>query len=1001
MSPYRVKCFLAFATFIWLIHPQAHSAGTYDPCLKWRSLKTEHFRIHYHQGLEHAARRMAVIAEKAHLELSAKIGWTTALRTDLVLTDNTDLANGSATPYPFNRIEIYISRPEPDSTLGNYDDWLESVFTHEYTHILNLDTVHGLPQAGRRVLGRNPLFYPNLFQPVWIIEGNAVFHESRKKPFGRNNSAYTDMIMRTDALAGSFKSIGKASHFTREWPRGKVPYLYGGLFIQYLEDAYGQGSFARYMHENADNLVPFSDNIYPIPGLFNKDAMDVYGKPFFMLWNDWREKTVSRYREQASAIESRGLTAIDHISDAGSSSRFPRFSRDGKTVYYVSSSDRKGGHLYAHDLAKKSAARLCRVNAPSSLSAADSGDLYLADDEYYRNFSLYTEGFIYGRHYRQATSRLRARHIEAFKHGLIYITFDRDRYSLVISDPDFRNPREIISRSPVQISGVRVSPDGVRAAFTLKDGGGHADIAIIDLKTQAMIRITDDPGADTSPAWLPDGKKLLFASDRSGIYNLHEYDLATHRISRITSVTGGLFSPDISPDGTKIAVASYQPNGFRIGLIDYPKTTFDVETAEPEVLDMSFFEAAEQGDNGGEVDGSRPYCAWNSVLPAFYIPVLETREFYPGAYDFITGVWVQGNDTLNRHSYYLALNLYLIQVRLGIQASYTYSGLYPDITVGYYDDAIFLWKDNFPWESRHDYFLERKLHRGGYLTNVYPFITYRVQQYLQCGYYLEKEFRDRYRPGRDTISDERLLGRMQFGYTINNAYVYPYSISREHGRDLAVTADVYHRYFGSDEDFYKIRADYSEYLPGFYRSSVILLRLRGGICLENGDERPYSLGRFESGYVGTPAAGDDELGIRGFPAGEIRGNRLLAATAEIRLPLVQKDAAFRTVPVMFRDLWMNVFFDCGSAFDGPLRAEDIGYSAGAELNLKITLGYNVDVTGRIGYAYGFTAPGGHQVYFAVSSFLEGSLYPQGSRPRRQGKNPAQDFEKKRWNKESV
>ncbi len=113
-----------------------------------------------------------------------------------------------------------------------------------------------MPLAGRYILGRFPLFFPNIFLPVWTLEGNAVYHESKDSKFGRNNSTYADMIMRTEAAYDGLKSIDKASHFPREWPMGNVPYLYGGLFVQYLERTYGTGSFAAYMHENADNIIP-------------------------------------------------------------------------------------------------------------------------------------------------------------------------------------------------------------------------------------------------------------------------------------------------------------------------------------------------------------------------------------------------------------------------------------------------------------------------------------------------------------------------------------------------------------------------------------------------------------------------------------------------------------------------------------------------------------------------------------------------------------------------
>ena len=348
-------------TLFFLLLPASNQAAIlFDPGLTWRSIKTEHFWIHYHQGLESAAQRMSVIAEKVHDRLSSELKWAPALRTDVVLVDSTDTANGSASPYPFNRIQIYITRPEPGSCNSAFDDWLEYVFTHEYVHILDIDMAHGLSRAGRCVLGRNPLFYPNLFQPIWILEGDAVYHESHKPLFGRINSTYTDMVMRTEAISGRFKSIDLASSFPREWPRGRVPYLYGGLFVQYLEKTYGQNSFNRFMHHNADNIIPFSNNIYPIPFLFNRDAHHVYQKPFFFLWRDWQKEITVRQASQAEKIIARGLTPLAYISGTSANALMPVFNSTDTAVYYIMNSTRKGNHLMSFDRKQHKTKRHCK-----------------------------------------------------------------------------------------------------------------------------------------------------------------------------------------------------------------------------------------------------------------------------------------------------------------------------------------------------------------------------------------------------------------------------------------------------------------------------------------------------------------------------------------------------------------------------------------------------------------------------------------------------------------
>jgi len=61
------------------------------------------------------------------------------------------------------------------------------------------------------------------------------------------------------------------------------------------------------------------------------------------------------------------------------------------------------------------------------------------------------------------------------------------------------------------------SPDGVRIAFTKFKGAGRTDIVLIPLEGGAEVPIVEDA---SRPAWAPDGKRLLFLSDRQGSTDL-------------------------------------------------------------------------------------------------------------------------------------------------------------------------------------------------------------------------------------------------------------------------------------------------------------------------------------------------------------------------------------------------------------------------------------------------------------------------------------------------
>ena len=63
-------------------------------------------------------------------------------------------------------------------------------------------------------------------------------------------------------------------------------------------------------------------------------------------------------------------------------------------------------------------------------------------------------------------------------------------------------------------TALSVSPDGTRAAFEVADGDD--DVWLSELARGTLAPLTRDPAYDGSPLWSPDGKRVIFASNRNG-----------------------------------------------------------------------------------------------------------------------------------------------------------------------------------------------------------------------------------------------------------------------------------------------------------------------------------------------------------------------------------------------------------------------------------------------------------------------------------------------------
>jgi Tol biopolymer transport system component len=945
------------------------SAAEYDPAYMWRTIHTKNFVIHYHDSGFTTALKLAVISEKHFESMTHAAGWRPWSRTHIVIVDSTDMANGYATPFPRNRIQIYMTPPAPDSTIGNYDDWLETVFIHEFTHILNIDTVSGIPGNVRSLAGR--CIFPNLFVPVWVLEGSAVHQESLLTGYGRNNSTHTDMVLRIEVSEDRFKPVSRASVFPREWPVGSTPYLYGGAFVRYLEETKGTGNFAKYFHENGDNIIPYSDFIYPFY-FFNKDAKDIYGVSFYDLWKEWEIHVKNKYTAQLKKIEERSLTEKTAVSNIHYNSILPVFSTDGSRLFYVANPLRSKPAVIAYDTDTGKSRLLFNVNMPSSICIYRDGSLLTADLEAHRSFSWFYEIFSYdGSSYKKTTSGLRAPFISysIMADSLAYISTKAGRYSLHVITGNAQD-RTIVNETLTQLTFPSISPDGKTIALTIKDGPGSG-IALVSSAGGEFTKLTSGTGNNLQPTWHPDGTKIIFSSDRDGVFNLYEYSLRDGSVKRLTNVTGGAFTPAVRPDGKKIAFADYGADGHVISLMDYPAAPEKVAVSDPRPAEL-IYEIETDYSRTKALLKDAPYSAAGTLIPVFIVPLIVSEEIYHNRYDLKAGIFTMGMDALNMHSYQALIMVYNESARITADVSYTYSGLYPELSLGYSDDTLFYGDDPYPWPDENQYVTEREMNRLIFFGADIPWIHFNSIKYLGIYAAAAKRVTDIWAGGPVQRSEDNEV-RAGTYISYDSLKFFRYSAIPSDGRTMLAAYDAVIDDTDGGVSYYIASAEYAEYIdaPGITDGSVLMAGLRGGLADENENYKaPFTLGRFTKGSSGFA---ENSRGIRGYPADAVTGYRFASGTLEYTVPLIQRDTGASLVPVMFRDLWMNIFTEGGSAWSGSFRGSYFMYSAGLELRARLTMGYHADIELFSGFARGFSNTGEDQVYFGIGTIFEGAL----------------------------
>jgi TolB protein len=108
----------------------------------------------------------------------------------------------------------------------------------------------------------------------------------------------------------------------------------------------------------------------------------------------------------------------------------------------------------------------------------------------------------------------------------------------------------------------------------LSGSAGNFDIFVLDLATQNLARITDDPAIDTEPTWSADGQTLYFTSDRGGGPQIYSAPAqAGARARRITFGVPYAATARVSPDGKQLAVVTQEEGGFRVATVDIASGT--------------------------------------------------------------------------------------------------------------------------------------------------------------------------------------------------------------------------------------------------------------------------------------------------------------------------------------------------------------------------------------------------------------------------------------------
>src|SRR4029077_5366799 len=159
------------------------------------------------------------------------------------------------------------------------------------------------------------------------------------------------------------------------------------------------------------------------------------------------------------------------------------------------------------------------------------------------------------------------------------------------------------------------APDGKTIAFATDRGGktdfeslkfGNMRIALYHLDSGKIELLGHmDQGKNIDPSWAPDGKSLVFVSDRTGISNVFLYDFGEANIYQLTDVYTGVsgitpLSPCLSwaHEADRLAFAYYEEGEYNVYAVDNPRSLRRQPYQAPATMPVTSLLAAQQREAG-------------------------------------------------------------------------------------------------------------------------------------------------------------------------------------------------------------------------------------------------------------------------------------------------------------------------------------------------------------------------------------------------------------------
>ncbi len=883
---------------------QNYSFLEINPTVKIYKLSSTHFEILFPKGKEKEAFKVKIIAEKKYKELSSFFNWKPKGKIIITIYNNYDFPNGFATVSPYNWIGIILFPPLSNSSISNYDNWLNLVITHELAHVFHLDQGRKLAKILRKIFGKAPFIgtFPELSTPLFLIEGIAVYTESLKTGRGRLNSSDYLSYIKNNAVFDNFPPFDRICGITSLFPGPEIIYIYGSYLTDYISNKYGWNKIIQSIEKSSKEPILYS------PSLSMKKITGKFPKSHYSDMINYYKKLFKNHR-----------LSSEEITESGFWKYFLNF--DGEeNFYFYRVTPFEMPYIAKYSVKKKEEEKLFSIYALNSLTISrDKNILYFSAVNKYKNYYFVSDLYSYD------IKRKKVRRLSRGK-SLFFPTPFKDNYllavkktdgksSLIVYDPEKRKEKEELVKF-TQISFPIFDKNYKKIYFVAHDGD-EWDVYYYNLNDKRVKRLTFDKNTERYLKIF--GKKLFFVSVGKKDKALYCFDPEEEKIREVLKPFIDLRS--FSFGENSIYYLSLYKNGIEI---------LKGELSEGKEIEFNsskkFFSIKndKREDSFGKINYESAKLL-KFLKPTFWLPFYMKTD----------GRYLLGGMTLSMDPY---------------QRNLFFGALYYNYKASKYPSSEFSLSHYFRYLPLHIYvknIFSNNSYYGDYVDR-----EIKVGTYFSYGDYYKNLFTSLYYSLNSitgTPHGYRLAG-IEFNLNFNSSKEYPLSISREDGFLLSGGFRKNSRAIGSEYNVSELFFDLRAYLKGLFKNQVIAFKT--GVYYSFGEIKLVHFVGGEDSYYAYSSISSPSVSLqRAYSSTSFVGNRIFTLNFEVRNPIAVVERGLSFYSIFLSQIYSSMFVDFSRV---ELTGERVDYplSMGVELSFDLILwsSFKFTLTGGVAFS---------------------------------------------------